>query len=178
MSTSDANTPPHTPETEPLLRNVRAIADLEDKSIRERSRAERIGDVVAVVIGSFAFLGAHILGIVLWVLLNTGFLLSEPFDPFPFTMLTFFLSSESVILALFILIIQNRMTRMADRRAHLSLQISILAEQELTVMLNMQRSLISHLGVPTEVPDDRAAQLVSDVDVGDLADKLDRGLPK
>ena len=42
---------------------------------------------------------------------------------------------------MFVLMSQNRMTRQADKRARLDLQIDLLAEQELTTILHMLRAL-------------------------------------
>jgi uncharacterized membrane protein len=42
---------------------------------------------------------------------------------------------------------QNRMTRQANKRAHLDLQINMLAEQELTTMLRMLAGLCQRAGV-------------------------------
>jgi uncharacterized membrane protein len=58
-----------------------------------------------------------------------------------------FVSSESVFLTIFVLISQNRMSRQAERPAHLDLQVGMLAEQELTMMLQMLQKLCHHAGV-------------------------------
>jgi len=60
------------------------------------------------------------------------------------------LSTEGVLLALIILISQKNMTRQADRRAHLNLQIGLLAEQEITLMLHLLQRVARHLGVPDD----------------------------
>jgi uncharacterized membrane protein len=65
----------------------------------------------------------------------------SPFDPFPFSFLTLVVSLEAIFLSVFVLMSQNRMTRQADKRAHLDLQIYLLAEQELTTILHMLRGL-------------------------------------
>jgi len=56
----------------------------------------------------------------------------KAFDPFPFGILALVISSESVVLTIFVLISQNRMARQAEKRSHLDLQVGMLAEQELT----------------------------------------------
>jgi uncharacterized membrane protein len=40
-----------------------------------------------------------------------------------------------------VLMSQNRMARQADKRAHLDLQVDLLAEQELTVILYLLRAI-------------------------------------
>jgi uncharacterized membrane protein len=53
-------------------------------------------------------------------------------------------SLESIFLSLFILMSQNRATKQADQRAHLDLQINLLAEHENTKMLSMLQALCRH----------------------------------
>ena len=73
--------------------------------------------------------------------------LIEPFDPYPFSLLTMIVSLEAIFLSIWILISQNQMTRQADRREHLDLQINLLAEQESTATLRAVHGIAHHLGV-------------------------------
>ena len=59
----------------------------------------------------------------------------EPCDPFPFNLLTTIVSLEAIFLTLFVLVSQNRMSREADKRAQLDLQVNLLAEKEATMIL-------------------------------------------
>jgi uncharacterized membrane protein len=100
-----------------------------------------------------------------------------PFDPFPFGILTLIVSSEGVFLAIFILISQNRMRRQADRRAHLDLQISILAEQELTMILRLQQRMCHHLGLKVEESMEELRQMTHATDVEQLVSHIKEELP-
>ena len=63
-----------------------------------------------------------------WIAINIGIISGlTPFDPFPFGLLTLIVSTEGVLLALIILISQNRMIRQADRRSHLVFFTDLLA---------------------------------------------------
>jgi uncharacterized membrane protein len=99
------------------------------------------------------------------------------FDPFPFGILTLIVSSEGVFLAIFILISQNRMTRLSDKRAHLDLQVNMLTEQEMTMMLRMQQRLCEHLGVDVDVVREEAQQLLEETDVHRVVSSLEEKLP-
>jgi uncharacterized membrane protein len=68
------------------------------------------------------------------------------------------------------------MTRQADKRAHLDLQVNLLAEQELTAMLQMLNALCQRMGVPVPARDTRVQQLLKETDIHDLATALDRVL--
>ena len=78
----------------------------------------------------------------------------EPFDPFPFSLLTTIVSLEAIFLTLFVLISQNRMSREADKRAELDLQVNLLAEKEATMILRMLQEISGHLGLSGEANKD------------------------
>jgi uncharacterized membrane protein len=71
---------------------------------------------------------------------------------------------------------QNHMTRAAERRAHLDLQVNLLSEQELTAMLHMLHGLCTHAGVRVAIRDERVQQLLTETDIRQIAVALDRGL--
>jgi len=102
----------------------------------------------------------------------------RPWDPFPFILLTMFVSMEGVILALFVLMKQNRMSRRADQRDHLHLQVNLLAEKEITTMLQLQQHLMSHLGMSEVAHDSQVQQLAEETAVENLADELKEKLPE
>jgi uncharacterized membrane protein len=56
-------------------------------------------------------------------------------------------SVEAIFLSTFVLITQNRMAAAADKRAELDLQISLLAEHEVTKVVSMVAAIAEHLGV-------------------------------
>ena len=164
--------------TQPAERNIRIIAELEHKALHERTRADRLSDAVVRVTGSGTFAAANLVLFIGWMLVNTarpgG---SEPFDPFPFNFLTVIVSLEAIFLAIFVLMSQNRMTRAADKRAHLDLQVDLLAEQELTTLLRMLHAVCAKLQVDVDVKDDRVRQLLKETDVHKLASAVEDQLP-
>jgi uncharacterized membrane protein len=64
------------------------------------------------------------------------------------------------------------MTREADKRAHIDLQINMLAEQEGTKILNLIQRIGKHLGLEEEI-DEAMEQLSQETDVNQVAKKLD-----
>jgi uncharacterized membrane protein len=117
-----------------------------------RTSTERASDAIVKFIGSMPFLLLHALLVAAWTITNlNGIPGIKPFDPFPFGILALVVSSESVFLTIFVLISQNRMARQAERRSHLDLQVSMLAEQEITTMLQMQQKLSQHLSVDVKI---------------------------
>jgi uncharacterized membrane protein len=70
---------------------------------------------------------------------------ARPFDPYPFSLLGVIVAVEAVILSRFILMRQNRMMRRGERRDHLNLQVDLLAEKEITkVIQDGARNLWAH----------------------------------
>jgi uncharacterized membrane protein len=159
-------------------RNVRAIAQLERTAMEERTSADRVSDAITRVAGSAGFVVGHMVGFTLWIGLNLGALPGvAPFDPFPFSFLTLVVSLEAIFLAIFVLMSQNRMSRLADKRAHLDLQIDLLAERENTLMLHMLRGLCEKQGVCLDEFGPDVRDLLEDTDVTALATDLDEKLP-
>jgi len=102
----------------------------------------------------------------------------KPFDPFPFGILALIVASESVFLTIFVLISQNRMARAAERRSHLDLQVGMLAEQELTMVLQMLNKLCEHAGVDVRAAAKRVEEFGETTDVQKLASEIDEKLPE
>jgi uncharacterized membrane protein len=161
-----------------MERNVRAIAKLEHDAMNERSSADRVSDVVTRVAGSAGFVVAHIVFFAVWIPLNLGIVPSVSiFDPYPFSFLTLVVSLEAIFLAIFVLMSQNRAARLADRRAHLDLQVDLLAERELTAMLHMLRALCAKQKVALDDVGTDVNDLLEETDVTELASNLDEKLP-
>jgi uncharacterized membrane protein len=129
----------------PALSNISAITAIERQAVESRTGGERMGDLIARHAGRLWFIGAHVVWFILWIAINAGV---APgilrFDPFPYPFLTLVVSLESIFLALFILMSQNRANKQADARTHLDLQINLLAEQEATKMLQMLQKLCEY----------------------------------
>lgn len=157
--------------------NVRRIAKLEEEQLRARSISERIAATVTRAAGTATFAVAHLIWFTVWIVVNGKWAPGiEPFDPFPFNLLTMLVSLEAIFLSIWILISQNQMTRQGDRRAHLDLQINLLAEQESTATLRIVHDIAEHLGIRGRgSPGDPA--LIEETDIEDLVSRMDVALP-
>jgi uncharacterized membrane protein len=157
----------------PVVHNIRAMVELEQKALDDRTPIDRLTDTVARVAGSTPFIVLHAIWFAAWIVLNvTRF----AFDAFPYSLLNLIVALEAVFLTSVVLMTQNHMTRLADRRAHLDLQVNLLAEQELTAMLHMLHGLCTHAGVHVAIRDERVEQLLTETDIRQIAVALDRGL--
>ncbi len=170
---------PNVPLNNPTQYNIEAISRLEHDALHRRSNIERISDAIARFVGSLAFLSLHVILFVVWATLNLRPLGGmKAFDPFPFGILALIISSESVFLTIFVLISQNRMSRQSERRAHLDLQVSMLAEQELTTMLKLQEKICGHLGINIESAEKEVERFREATDMQKLANELEEKLPR
>jgi uncharacterized membrane protein len=162
-----------------LGKNIRDIAELEQRALHQRSTADKVSDSINRTTGSAPFALFHLTFFLLWILINTRVLsVIDPFDPFPFSFLTLVVSLEAIFLSVFVLMSQNRMTRQADKRAHLDLQVDMLAEQELTAILQMVQALCKKQGVEVTLRDERLKELIKETDVHRVAAALDDRLPE
>ena len=159
--------------TTPVEENVEAIKAWELATLHSRSRIEQIGDWVAATAASGPVLLAHVLCFAGWIIVNAGWVRGvRPFDPFPFPFLTIALALEAIFLTLFVLASQSRLTRQADRRSHLNLQIDLLAEREMTAVLQLLRDIASHLDVKTTVTAEQLRELAKKTDVHGLTNRM------
>ena len=166
------------PTASPLRRNVGTIAEIEREALEKRSAAGRFSDALARATGSMPFAVIHFAWFAGWLVLNsTHATRFKAFDPFPYSLLTLIVSLEAIFLSVFVLMSQNHMARQADKRAHLDLQINLLAEQELTIILFLVRALCEKQGVRFETVSDRLRELLKETDVQKLASDLDARLP-
>jgi uncharacterized membrane protein len=163
----------------PTQFNIAAIAKLEEAALDRRTATERHSDAIVKFIGSVKFLLLHVILVSIWSLVNLNLIPHvQAFDPFPFGILALFVSSESVFLTIFVLISQNRMARQAERRSHLDLQVGMLAEQELTMVLQMLQKLCQHTGVDVKSANKQVQGFSETTDVHKLASELEEKLPE
>jgi len=156
-----------------LAENISAIERLERLNAERRSRFARIGDSVTRLAGSTAAVVFHILWFAGWILWNLGLLGLQPVDPYPFQLLTAIVSLEVIFLTLFVIASQNQLRRDADHRAHVNLQVNMLAEQEMTVVLRMLGRLCEHFQIEMPTPHE-IEDLARDTDIHEVAERLER----
>jgi uncharacterized membrane protein len=118
----------------------------------------------------FAYL--HILIFGAWIAINLGWTGLPRFDP-SFVVLAMAASVEAIFLSTFVLISQNRMSALSERRADLDLQISLLAEHEVTRLLQITRAMAERLGIEFSA-DLQIKELEQDVEPGRVLDTLER----
>lgn len=152
-------------------RNVRTVRELEQLAVADPSFADRTASFVARFCGSIHFVWVHALVFGLWFAVNSIPGLPH-WDPYPFTFLTMWASTESIFIASFILIAQNYAMRLSERRAQLDLQVNLLAEQETTKTLQMLEAIAKQVGAQYG-KDPEVAALAEATRLDSLAKQID-----
>lgn len=156
-----------------VQKNIDTILKLEKEAVKNLSAVEHLADKVTTFAGSSPFILIHIIWFGGWILMNCGIIPGiKAFDPFPFSFLTLVVSLEAIFLTLLVLMSQNRMTKEADKRAQLDLQINMLDEQETTMILRMVQKITKHLGLE-EAAETPNQDLCEETDITTVAKIID-----
>lgn len=113
-----------------------------------RTAVEKVADWMTNHFGTVLFLNLNMLVFAIWIAWNTSIIPGVvAFDPFPFGLLTMAMSIEAIILAIIVLISQNREAKVTELREEMNLQIDMIAEEETTKVLKMLAILLEKHGV-------------------------------
>ena len=154
-----------------LTRNITALMESRREEERRKSQQDRIADAITCFTGSMRFVYIHAVLFGGWIVWNLGWIPGlTPFDP-SFVVLAMVASVEAIFLSTFVLISQNRMQAQAEKRAELDLQISLLAEHEVTQLVRVLDAVARHLGV--EVDEPRIEESKQDVNPSEVLEVLE-----
>lgn len=161
----DTSAAPPGPFARVVERNITALVERRRDDDRRRPRQDRAADAITRFTGSMTFVYLHLALYAAWILTNLGLVPGlgglKGFDD-GFTVLAMMASVEAIFLSTFVLISQNRMQALADKRADLDLQVSLLAEHEVTELIRMVRAMAERMGIP-EAGDPELDELAQDV---------------
>ena len=130
-----------------IERNITTMAEVRAAEQARATIQDRLADILTRFSGNMWFVYVHVAWFGWWIAQNMGWIGHHRFDPFPFGLLTLIVSLEAIFLATFVLISQNRAAVVADMRADLDLQIDLLAEYEVTQLLQLVRKVAEKLEV-------------------------------
>jgi uncharacterized membrane protein len=155
-----------------LDRNIRALLARRRAEDRAQPWQERLAARVTRFTGSMTFVAVHLVLFGGWILWNLPFSPLPRFDP-QFVVLAMAASVESIFLSTFILISQNRMQAVADRRADLDLQVSLLTEHEVTHLIRLVKGMAEQMGV-AESASPELPELERDVRPEKVLERIDQ----
>jgi uncharacterized membrane protein len=152
-----------------VQRNIHALLERRRSEENRRTPQQRLADAITRFTGSMKFVYIHLVLFGLWIVVNLPWSPLPKFDP-TYVVLAMFASVEAIFLSTFVLISQNRMAEQADKRADLDLQVSLLAEHEITRLITLVRAIAARVEVEeskdpelTELQRDVAPERVLDV---------------
>jgi uncharacterized membrane protein len=148
--------------------NLELLSNFKDGEDAQISGLQLAIERISRFFGSPAFFAFTLLFIAAWISVNAwgaheGW---THVDSPPFFWLQGLVSSNALLLTVAVLIRQNRMSQVAEHRAHLDLQINMLTEQKVTKMLQIIDQLHNDLTA-------RRGRPAADTEVGELTKPAD-----
>ncbi|UYZ59722.1 DUF1003 domain-containing protein [Hymenobacter latericus] len=153
-------------------RNIDALLQRQRQHDERKNWQERLADGVTRFTGSMTFVFIHLGLFGLWIVWNLGWLGLKPFDE-SFVVLAMFASVEAIFLSTFVLISQNRMAAVADKRADLDLQVSLLSEHEITRLIILTTEIARKMGIEA-ANDPEIPELAKDVNPEHVLDTIEK----
>lgn len=154
-----------------LAHNIWRLRARRHREEKDWTLEERLADGITRFTGSMRFVYLHLLFFGFWIVINLGWTPFPKFDP-TFVVLAMIASVEAIFLSTFVLITQNRMAELADKRADLDLHISLLAEHEVTRLITLVTAIAARMGIE-ESQDPELDELAEDVDPEAVLRKLE-----
>ena len=163
---------------EHISQHVDTVAALHARAESGVSIYQRVVESVTANLGRPLFLNLTLAALFLWTLVNIfpKRLGIPPFDPFPFPLLSGIVSTGGLLLAIVILITQNRQARAAERRAQLDLQVSLLTEQKIAKLIALVEELRQDMPSVRNRLDPEAMAMAEAADPHAILDALENKL--
>ncbi len=155
------------------LQTVKDIIAIESRDKKSMNLSDRIANKITDFSGSMLYVMIHVIWFGIWIMINLNMFGIKAFDPFPFSLLTMMVSLEAIFLSAFVLISQNKQAAQADKRAKIDLQINMIAEHEVTKLIEMIAEIQIHLGLHKK-SDKEIEALKKITNISKLASNLER----
>jgi uncharacterized membrane protein len=134
-------------------RNIAALLERRKQEDAKKPGEIKVADIITRFTGSMLFVYIHLVLFGVWIIWNLGWLGLKAFDP-SFVILAMVASVEAIFLSTFVLISQNRMNEQADKRAELNLQVSLLAEHEVTRIISLVSGIAKKMNIESGFEDE------------------------
>jgi uncharacterized membrane protein len=126
-----------------ISQNIEAISEYYKRQDLRTGRAQRLLERLGDAIGRPLFFGVIAIFVPAWILVNVVAprIGMAAFDPPPFSGLQGIVSLAALLITTIVLIGQNRLTKLEQRRGQLELQVNILTEQKTTTLIRLLEEL-------------------------------------
>ena len=127
----------------PITENIDFVADLHSRAARETRTHARTLESFGAALGRPLILYVVVLLVVLWMAFNVAAprFGSRPPDPPPFSWMQGVIGLSALLSTLLILISQNRRAKLDLQRAHIDLQVNLLAERKTAKIIELLEEL-------------------------------------
>jgi uncharacterized membrane protein len=143
----------------------------------ERQWADVMARFLTKSFGSVWFLNANLIFIFAWIIVNLGWVPTvRPFDPYPFVLLMMIATFSAMLLAIVVLINQNRHGKMADIRQRIDFEVNVRAENEITKILTMLEELHVELGMAKI--DKELDTMKEIINIAEIQEDIEQGIEK
>lgn len=177
LPTEIQNTPSES-ERDHISQNIEAVLEYYTREEQKISSSQRILEQVSSLIGQPVFLGIILLFVVIWILSNL--LLRQfgmvEFDSPPFIWLQGIVGLGALLTATIVLTKQNRLAKLAERRAHLDLKVTLLTEQKAAKLIDLLEELRRDMPNVRNRHDSEAATLKQSMSPDLVLATLDEGV--
>lgn len=160
-----------------ISQNIEAVLEFYTREELKISRSQRMLEQISNLIGQPFFLAIILLFVAFWVISNL--LLPQysktEFDPPPFLWLQGIVSLGALLTATIVLTKQNRLAKLAERRAHLDLKLMLLTEQKAAKVIDLLEELRRDMPDVKNRHDSEAATLQQSMNPDLVLSTLDEG---
>ena len=175
VSAADTPYKSSVPGLDQISQNIETILAFYSRDEQKISASQRVLETISGSVGRPLYLGVIVLLVALWIIANViahhlGF---AELDPAPFFWLQGLVSLGALLTTTVLLIKQNRLAKLEERRAHLDLQVNLLTEQKTTKLINLMEELRRDLPMVRDRHDPEAAALQQPTDAGQVLAELD-----
>ena len=164
------------PLPQSVSENIGTIAEYCERNEAQVTTAQKLVEKVSLFLGSPSYFAVNILFIVCWLAWNSlapVFDLNQVDEP-PFYWLQGFVSLNAFIISTTVLIRQNRMSKLAERNAHLDLQISLLSDEKTSKLIAMLEEIRRESPNLMNKPDREAEELAKPADAPSVLSAIER----
>ncbi len=156
--------------------NIGTIAEYCERHEQRATPAQKTIEKISLLLGSPIYFAINALFIVCWIAWNASapvFDLPQPDEP-PFYWLQGFVSLNAFIISTTVLIRQNRMAKLAERNAHLDLQISLLSDEKTSKIIAMLEEIRRDSPHLANKRDAKADELAKPADTTRVLEAIDQ----
>lgn len=163
-------------KTEKHSRRQKLVQSFKARADAKRTIVEKLADWMTQRLGSVGFLFFNAIWFSAWISVNLGWIPAvEPFDPFPFGLMTMVVSLEAIFLAIIVLISQNREAKIADLREEIDLRVNMMAEEEISKIIELLSQLLKKHGIDVS-HDPQVAQMIKQTSSAEIERNLEKEL--